>query len=726
MATSATVVSPSIPQSREWHILDAAGKHVATHLRIDQADGSKQMPFELPNGSPGLNGTSSKALLYRAETIADAQGDIYVTEGERAADRLVKLKYNAVATVCGAQSTPDDSVLELFRNRRVVLWADNDQVGREHMRAIGDKLARDSETRYPGIATSVEVVKLPFELPSGFDAADGTDEFILDILGSNHPDYRSWARTAPKAEKKSKALKASYKLVTRELLDKFDPSAMPSDEGLRFLCPLDACADKPADNGHRSLCVNEAKGVWLCQRCGAKGRFRVAGQSLVNDMANAARFVEQHGHEARYRYDRKNWYAFDGTRWKLGGMERVDNWAKDTAASIYLEASEAARTQHPDALKLLKRAVASGNSYSLNGMIATARSLIVQEPTEFDNEPWLLNTESGTLDLRSGELRAHDPGDYITQITACDYDVEATCPLWLAFLDRIFDHDNEMIEYIQRLFGYILTGVVNEDILPILFGDGRNGKSKLTGALLGMMGDYAVKLPITVLIKTKGDQHPAGKAMLFRKRFALAGEPEERHSLKEGEVKDLTGGDTLEARFMHENFFTFEPTHKIVLQTNHKPEIDDTSDGIWERVKLIPFDVTIPAAERDLELGDKLKLEYIGILAWAVRGCMEWQSGGLRQPDKVTLRTADYRGESDELQSFIDEKCVIKTGAKCARNVLYMAYQQWAGNNAMPPRAFVARMKRRNQFGETKDVARMWVGIQLGNQAVLDGGGYGG
>jgi putative DNA primase/helicase len=254
--------------------------------------------------------------------------------------------------------------------------------------------------------------------------------------------------------------------------------------------------------------------------------------------------------------------------------------------------------------------------------------------------------------------------------------------LWDAFLHRIFGNSEALIEYVQRLIGYCLTGDVSEQILPIFWGTGANGKSTLVNIIFAMLGlDYSMKAPPDLLMVKRNESHPTERADLFGKRFVACIETDEHKRLAESLVKDLTGGDRLRARRMREDFWEFTPSHKAILCTNHKPVIRGTDYAMWRRIHLVPFNVTIPEVERDKKLGEKLSAELPGILAWAVRGCLAWQRDGLGTPSEVVEATMVFRSQQDVLGQFMDECCHNGEKAQSRASVLYAAYKLWADEN---------------------------------------------
>lgn len=249
-------------------------------------------------------------------------------------------------------------------------------------------------------------------------------------------------------------------------------------------------------------------------------------------------------------------------------------------------------------------------------MVSLARSEpgVPVRPDELDQDPWLLNILNGTIDLRNGELGPHDPDHMITKLAPVGYDPTASCPLWLQFLDKIMDGNEGLIQFLKRAIGYSLTGIIREHVLFVCHGDGRNGKSTFLETILGLLGDYSRKAPPSLLMLKRGKAHPTERAMLYGSRFVPAIESAEDNKFEEAIVKELTGGDTISARRMREDFWDFSPTHHLWLATNHKPVITGTDSGIWSRIALIPFSITIPEQERDTTLAETLQAEWPGIL----------------------------------------------------------------------------------------------------------------
>jgi putative DNA primase/helicase len=391
---------------------------------------------------------------------------------------------------------------------------------------------------------------------------------------------------------------------------------------------------------------------------------------------------------------------------------------KDTVRSIYGEAE--AIEDKSDREAAARWAMHSEFEPRLRAMVSLAETEagIPVSPDEFDADPWLLTCLSGTVDLRTGELRPHRRADLITKIVPLYLDRKAECPTWLQFLDRVFRGDVELIEFIQRAVGYSLTGSTQEQVLFLLHGTGANGKSTFLEIVRALLGDYAQQADFTTFLHRERESGPRNDlARLMGARFVAAAEVEDGRRLSEVVVKQVTGGDTITARFLHQEHFEFKPALKLWLAANHKPTVRGTDNGIWRRIRLVPFEVTIPADEQDKDLASKLQAELPGIFAWAVRGCRQWHEQGLGCPEVVQAATELYKGEMDILGLFLDESCVLSPQAEIASRALYDAYTPWceeSGERPMSQRNLARRLQERGLCAPFKRVGlKWWRGIRL-------------
>lgn len=447
------------------------------------------------------------------------------------------------------------------------------------------------------------------------------------------------------------------------------------------------------------------------------------GAFLRTDKGNAMRLVAMHGGDLRYCHPWKSWLAWSGDRWKVDETGAVFRKAYDVLAQLHAEARAEA---DPDKKKrLVAWAMASEGDRKINAIVAQAKhqAEIPVMPSDFDKPPFLINCPNGTVDLKTGRLGPHVRGDLLTKRANAPFDAAATSPTWEAFLRRIMGDDVAMVDFLRRAVGYAATGSVKEHALFFLYGLGRNGKSTFLNTIQEVLGDYAITVNADLLTAKNQEDHPTGVADLQGRRFVATIEVEDGRRMAESLVKTLTGGDKIRARRMRENFFEFEPTHKLFLAANHKPVIKGTDDGIWRRIKLIPFKVQIPDAEVDKSLPDKLQAEAPGILAWVVRGCLEWQEVGLLEPEAVVEATKDYRTEMDYLGDFLEECCEVVDGFRCRSNDLYRTFCKWCTETGghPPTKNKFGRMLTDRGFGIEKTNSLVWrLGLRVREEHLSD------
>jgi putative DNA primase/helicase len=455
------------------------------------------------------------------------------------------------------------------------------------------------------------------------------------------------------------------------------------------------------------------------------------GDENLTDAGNARRFLRLSAGTVKYVVSWRRWAVWDGMRWDVGNGDALASaMVRDIVGDLHRQAQELevaadSAADEAERKQLLSRARATrdwafktenGSRFANVLEHAAGSGLANIHHEDFDTDPWLLNCLDGTIDLRTGELRPHNPDDLITRLTAIHYEPEMPTPFWDAHLDRVACGDAELIGYLQRAVGYSLTGLTSENVLFILYGSGANGKSTTLEVLRMVMGEYADTAAPDLLLAT-GERHPTELADLYGRRFVYSHEVQDGGRLAEAKVKRLTGNDRIKARRMREDFWSFSPTHKFWLGTNHKPIIYGTDHAIWRRIRLIPFSATIPAEERDPDVLRKLRGELPGILGWAVRGCLEWQRRGLGEPAAVREATEVYRAESDVMASFLTEHCVRDVGATTTARELYEVYKQWAeasGERVVSRQLFGRRLAERGVVQcRVRSGHSAWRGIRL-------------
>jgi P4 family phage/plasmid primase-like protien len=424
------------------------------------------------------------------------------------------------------------------------------------------------------------------------------------------------------------------------------------------------------------------------------------------DLGNARRFVAKYRGLIRYCELWGKWLLWDGMRWAEDERLEVMAYAADLIRGLYALAK---RFQDEADRKAFLTHVTNSESYrAINAMVTLGKAdpAIASHPEDFDTDPWALAVRSGIIDLRTGKIRPHDPKDLVTKLAPVTFDAGAQCPDWLAFLDMIMLSRKGLVEFLKRALGSSLTGITSDKAMFILYGPGGdNGKSTMVEVIEMLLGDYARRTPVETFLKKREGSIPNDIARLRGARFVWAAESDRGVRLAESLIKELTGGDRITARFLNQEFFEFMPAFKIWLATNHKPTIRGDA-AIWRRLKLIPFNYTIPKEKQKKrnEVMVMFKEELPGILNWALEGCLEWQRDGLGVPDEVVNATAEYEAEQDTFSMFLEEECVRVPNATSLSLMLYQRYKPWAEQRGEKPashKTFASLMSERS-FPKTK------------------------
>lgn len=404
------------------------------------------------------------------------------------------------------------------------------------------------------------------------------------------------------------------------------------------------------------------------------------------DEALAMRFAERHADNLRFVAAWGKWLNWVGTHWRLDDTLL----AFDLARAVCREAAAECNKEK------IAVVLASAKTVAAVERLAKADRRLAATVDQWDTDPWLLNTPGGVIDLKTGRSSPHDPELHLTKMAAVA--PGGTCVTWLAFLDRVTAGDRELQAFIQRMFGYALTGDTSAHALFFLFGTGANGKSVAIDTIAGILADYHRTAPIETFTASTTERHPTELASLRGSRLVSAVETEEGRRWAESRIKALTGGDKIAARFMRQDYFEFAPQFKLIIAGNHKPGLRSVDEAIRRRFHLVPFTVTIPLEERDLNLRDKLKAEWPGILQWLIDGCLSWQQNGLCPPQAVVDATAAYLDAEDALSAWIDECCLRDANAWTPSNDLFASWKAWADQQS----EFAGSAKRFTQNLETR------------------------
>lgn len=429
--------------------------------------------------------------------------------------------------------------------------------------------------------------------------------------------------------------------------------------------------------------------------------------------ALALRLVKALDNRARFVAPWSTWFLFDGTTWREDSTIAMYDLTRRVCRDLAETAKVDPALTESERNKIVTRLGQAGTVAAIVSMTRSDRG-VVATVDQWDSDPWLLNTPAGVIDLTTGTMREHQPGDFMTKCTAVAPD--GNCPAWLAFLDRIMGGNADLIAYLQRIAGYALTGSTREHVMPFAHGSGGNGKGVFIGTIAKIMGGYHRATAVETFAASSTDRHPTELAALRGARLVTAQETEEGRRWAESRIKSLTGGDRIAARFMRQDFFEFDPQFTLLIAGNHKPGLRSVDEAIRRRFHLIPFTVTIPAAERDEQLADKLKDEWPGILAWMIEGALAWQRIGLAPPPAVTSATAAYLDGQDAIGAWLSECCEIDPTAWTATNDLYASFKLWAdraGEFVLPRARFLDAIETRRFQPARQNNRRGFIGVKI-------------
>lgn len=438
----------------------------------------------------------------------------------------------------------------------------------------------------------------------------------------------------------------------------------------------------------------------------------------LTDLGNAERFIKRFGSIVKWcgaLEKSQQWLIWDGKHWQPDDVLKIKTLAHQVVRLIpdEIKLSEDKEEQK----RIFKWAHESQGTGRRENMVKDARPMVAVRIHSLDCDPWLLNVANGTLNLRTGRLRNHNPDDLLTRLIDVPFDENAKAPQWLEFLNTVQNGNQRMVDFLQRIVGYTLTGDVSEKMMFVMYGGTDTGKSTFIETMQALIGPYAMKIQTETLMKRRDKNASNDIARLKGARLVHASETEEGEYLATALIKELTGGDTIAARFLFSEVFQFEPEFKLWLSTNHKPNVPGGDDAIWRRLKEIPFAVRIPESKQDKALKQKLRAELPGILTWAVEGCFEWLKGGIGIPEEVTEATGRYREQMDTIKDFLDECTEVGQGFSLEARSLYQSYSQWckdAGERTLSSRALGLRLSDRG-FERTKGTGgtRRWSGLRL-------------
>ncbi len=450
----------------------------------------------------------------------------------------------------------------------------------------------------------------------------------------------------------------------------------------------------------------------------------------LGDIGNAERFVNYWGETTRYDSDRGTWMIWQGKHWQTDGcgqaLYRLTLVAKNI---IPMEVAALRRSSKVDddwadkkAKKVRAEAERMHRTPALLSALTVAKVLpeMRTQTSQYDAHPMKFNCLSGVIDLPTGEVHPHRPEDLHARIAPVELGpVGSECPRWMKFLDEIMCGDAELVSYLQRMVGYIMTGSTKEAAVFVYWGDGANGKSVFINVIYHLLGGYAHNTDLRTFTNIDRGNSPRNDlAALVGMRFAVSPEWESGEALDEAILKTISGGDIVSARFLNKELFQFKPVCKVVLASNHRPIVKGTDHGIWRRLRMVPFLAKFDGSMQIKEL-DKLLIAEEGpaILRWAMEGAQLWASQGLRTPASITEATTEYRGTQDWFLTFLDERCDVETNATVASQSIYNDYKIWCMNAGIKfpvkQQTFNERLLGHKFQKKATKVANMWMGLKL-------------
>ena len=472
------------------------------------------------------------------------------------------------------------------------------------------------------------------------------------------------------------------------------------------------------------LCKASADEVsdWLCKAFGlrpAETQVTVTSHDVisleaisrpehVNEANLAAAYASQLQDKARYCFEDKHWYLWDGTRWKQDKQRQL---LQLTTEFVQFAASSFITQGEPD---VARRILTFLSAQKLENIEKLAQPKLAISLTEFDTSPMQLCVGNGVIDLQTGKLMPPMPSMHHSKMAGVEYEAGATCPRFMQFLADIFPDDGELVAYVQKVAGYLLTGSTKEQCLFMLLGGGANGKSTLVNLLTDLLGDYAANTAASTLMASNSNQYGDDLIRLAGARLITSSETEHGQRFAEAKIKSFTGGDKVTGRPLYGSWVEFVPVGKIVLTTNNRPEIRGSDDGIWRRIREVPFNRQFKEAEQDRELMSALRQELPGILNWAINGCLLWQAKGLNAPASVTASITAYRSEMDTVAGFIEDECHQAPSQRSSVANLYEQYASWCKAQDKHPRTkvqFGTALKSQGYAQVRDSTGRYWQGL---------------
>jgi putative DNA primase/helicase len=592
--------------------------------------------------------------LFNLDKIANNDLPVLIVEGEKCAEAAGILLPQYVATTwTGGANSFNKTSLTPLAGKKVVLMPDNDDAGRECMNRLAETLSDPS-----GLNCTVKILDTS-DMDEKWDIADAL------AMGWTSEQFIAWAkkRSAPYAHKSQTYEKKTAQEPERP--SQAQPDEQPETHAAPTTKPKLTVVNRPA----RTIAVGSS-----LQRVEPSQELVAVEAHAMSPSFLAHKFVEFYGENWRFISQWNRWLFWNGDTWKQDFKFKYfqQGWELADSAKYWDEA----RNCNDSQLKSL-----SFRAY-IGGFLELARSheKIASSPDEWDADNMLLGIPSGVIDLRTGKSIEGAREQLISRQVAVRPD-KGDCPLWLSTIARATGNSQEMHDYLQRMAGYILTGETKEECFFFVYGPGASGKSTFCRTLTEILKDYSQAASMDAFMAKQNQEHATEIARMAGARLVVATETDEGARWNESRIKALTGRDKISARFMRGDLFDFQPTAKILIAGNHKPQLRSVGEEMKRRIHLIDFPDSIPEAERDRDLSEKLKAEYPQILNWMIEGAIKWNKQGLKRPESIVQATNEYLSDEDSYTTWLDECCVIGTGEKVAVSIAFHSYQAWCKDN---------------------------------------------
>lgn len=604
--------------------------------------------------------------LFNLDKITNSELPVLIVEGEKCAEAAGHLIPQYVSTTwsMGAHGM-DRTSFEPLRGRKVVLMPDNDDAGRECMLKLADILSSPQ-----GLNCEVKILDTS-EMTEKWDIADAL------ALGWTSQQFIAWA-------------KKRVNPYVNKIADKTpEPTELKTEPITK---PKLAIVNTPA----RTV----AQGNTIVNIPATSQEVEIQAVNMSPDFF-MQKFIDFHGADWRHIHAWNKWLQWDGDTWVTDtDYTYFDEIRQLIRASMYWD--EARGLTEAQKAKFTFRAFIGGV-----GELISAHQQVRSKPDKWDANNMLLGIPGGVIDLKTGKSIDGAREQLISRKTAIKPE-QGDCPLWISTINRATNNDSEMLDYLQRMAGYILTGETKEECFFFVYGPGASGKSTFCRTLTEILNEYSQAASMDAFMAKQNQEHATEIARMAGARLVVATETDEGARWNESRIKALTGRDKISARFMRGDLFDFQPTAKILIAGNHKPQLRSVGEEMKRRIHLIDFPTSIPEAERDRDLNEKLRLEYPQILNWMIEGAIKWNQQGLKRPESIMQATNEYLADEDGYSTWMQENCVIGSGEKCAIHIAYQSFQSWCDSTG----EYCPSQKRFAQRLVEKGYSRVKSGVQ--------------